>query len=79
MGGIVRSDEKNSHISNLMNRFDQEAFINFLSNFFTPLFDSTFLLSIADTNINVSSNLKGKKVKKLIEMIQNLTLFIHTI
>lgn len=75
----MRSDRKNSQVSDLVDRCDQEPFISSLPNAFISLSTSTFLPSIIATNTNIVSKSKDKNVKELIKMMQSLTLLVRTI
>lgn len=69
LGGIMRLDEKNSQVNNLVDRYDQKALICFLLNVFAPFFASSFLPPIVTANTNIVSKSEEKNVKKLIEMM----------
>ena len=79
LGGMVRSDEKNSQVSDLVDRCDQEALIGSPPNAFAPLPASTFLPPVAAANTNVVSKSEDKNVKELTEMMQSLALSVRTI
>lgn len=72
-------DKKNSQVSSLVDRCNQEALINFPPNVFVSLLASIFLPPVAAANINVVSKSEDKNVKELTEMIQSLALLVHTI
>lgn len=77
--GMRRLDKKNSQVSSLVDRCNQEALINYPPNVFTFLLTSIFLPLVAAANINMVSKSEDKNVKELTEMIQSLALLVHTI
>ena len=79
LGGMVRSDEKNSQVSDLVDRCDQEALISSPPNAFAPLPASTFRPPVAASGANSVTKSEDKSVKQLTEMMQSLALSVRTI
>ena len=79
LDGIVKSDEKNIQVSNLIDRYDKEALINSLSNSSASLLDSTFKSLVATFTVNFVAKSEDKNIKQLTEMMQSLALSICTI
>ena len=79
LGGIVKSDEKNIQVSNLIDKYDEKALINSLSNPSAPFLDSTFKSLAATSTVNFVAKLEDKNIKQLTEMMQSLALSICTI
>lgn len=76
LGGMVGSDEKNSQVSDLVDRYEEEALISFPLSIFQPLPNFTFRSHIATSGTNFVTKSKDKSVKQLTKMIQNLALSI---
>ena len=79
LGGMVKSDEKNSQVSDLVDRCDDEAFISSPPSIFAILLDSIFRPPVAAFGANLITQLEDKSVKQLTQMMQSLVLFVHTI
>lgn len=79
LGGMVRSDEKNSQVSNLIDKCDQKALISSPPNAFAPLPASTFKPPVAVTNTNLVTKSEDKNVKELTEMMQSLAFLVRTL
>lgn len=69
LSNIMKLYKKNNQVSNLVDRYDYKAFINFSLNIFKPLSISTFLSLIMAININVVFRSKDKNVKKLTKIM----------
>lgn len=74
-----RADEKNSQVSDLMDRCDEEVLISSPPNASAPLPNSTFKPSVAAPGANLVTKSEDKNVKKLTEMMQSLALSVRTI
>lgn len=79
LGGMVRSDEKNNQVSDLVDRCDEEALISSSSNAFAPLLDSTFKPPVAASSANSVAKPEDKNVQQLTEMMQSLALSVRTL
>ena len=79
LGGMVRLDEKNSQVSDLVDRCDEEALISSPPNAFVPLSDSTFKSPIAASSTHSVTQPEDRNDKKLTEMMQSLALSVRTI
>ena len=79
LGGMVRSDEKNSQVSDLVDRCDEEALISSPPSISAPLPDSTFRPPVAASGANSVTKSDDKSVKQLTEMMQSLALSVRTI
>lgn len=69
LGGIIKSDKKNSQVSNLVNRCDEEVFISFSPNAFAPFSDSIFKPFIAASSANFITKPEDKNIKQLTKII----------
>lgn len=63
LNDIVRSDKKNSHISDLIDKCDEEALISSLSNISAPLPNSIFKPPVATSSTNLITKSEYKGVK----------------
>ena len=79
LSGMVKSDEKNSQVSDLVDRYDEEALISSPPNPSAPLPASTFKLPIAVPSSNLITRSEDTNVKQLTEIMQSLALSVHTI
>lgn len=77
--GMVRSDEKNSQVSDLVTRCDEEALISSPPSISAPLPNSTFRPPVAASGANSVTKPDNKSVKQLAKMIQSLALSVRTI
>lgn len=75
---MVKSDENNSQVSNLVDKYDKEAFISSPPNLSTPLLTSTFKPLIAVPSSNFVAKSEDKNIKQLTEMMHSLAFLIHT-
>ena len=78
LGGMVKSDENNSQVNDLVDRCDEEAFISSPPNSSAPLPASTFKPPIAALSSSFVTKSKDKNVKQLTEMMQSLALSVRT-
>ena len=76
---MVKSNEKNSQVSNLVDGCDEEILISSLPNLSTSLPTSTFKPSIAVSSFNLVTRSEDTNVKQLTEMMQNLALSVRAI
>lgn len=76
---MVRSDEKNSQASDLVDRYDEEAFISSPPNAFAPLPDSTFKPPVTASSTDSATKPEDKNVKQLTKMMQSLALSVSSI
>lgn len=76
---MVQLDEKNSQVSNLMDRCDQKALISSPLNFFALLPAFIFLPLVAFANSNIISKSEDKNIKQLTKIMQSLALSVCTI
>lgn len=76
---MIKSDDKNSQVSNLVDRCNEETLISLLSNLFATLFASILKTSIIVPSSKFVTRLKDIIVKQLTEMIQSFALFVYTI
>lgn len=60
---MLKSDERNSQVSNLVDKCNEEALINSLSNSSTLFSDSTFKFLVAAASTNIIAKLKDKNIK----------------
>lgn len=63
LGSIVKSNKRNSQVSDLVNRCDEEALISSSTNPSAPVFSSTFKSSITVLTSNFAVRPKDKNVK----------------
>lgn len=66
---MIKSDERNSQISNLVDICDKETLIDLPSNPSIPLPSSTFKSSITFSGTNFAARSEDTNVRQLIEMI----------
>ena len=76
---MVRSNEKNSQVGDLVDKCDEEALISFLSSISALLPNSTFKPFIAVSGANLVTKSDDKTIKQLTEMMQSLILSIRII
>lgn len=60
---MVRSDEKNSKVSDLVDRYDQEALTSSLPNAFAPFLDSNFKPPVAASGANSGTKSVDRMLK----------------
>ena len=63
LGGMVKSNKKNSQVSDLVDRCDKEILISSPLNLSTPLFASTFKPFITIPSSNLVTRLENTNVK----------------
>ena len=71
---MVKSDKKNSQISNLMDKQNEQALISSSSNSFVPFLASTFKLLIIVLSSNLVTRSENTNHKQLTEIMQSLAL-----
>lgn len=76
---MVKSDKRNSQVSDLVDRYDKEALISLPPNPSASFPSSIFKPFIAFTSSNFLTSPKNKNIKRLIEMMQSLVPSVWTI
>lgn len=76
---MVKSDKRNSQVSNLVDRYDKEALISLLPNPSASFPSSIFKPFIVFTSSNFLTRIENKNIKRLTKMMQSLVLSVWTI
>ena len=77
--GMIKSNERNSQISNLIDRYDEEAMINNSPNYFTSFSNPTLKPPVITLTNNFIAKSQDKNVKQLTEKIPSLFLSVRII
>lgn len=67
--GMIKSDERNSQMSNLIDKCNEQALINSPLNTSTTFPDSTFKTHILTSITNFLAKIEDKNIKQLTEMM----------
>lgn len=76
---MIKSNERNSQISNLIDRYDEEAMINNSPNYFTSFSNPTLKPPVITLTNNFIAKSQDKNVKQLTEKIPSLFLSVRII